>query len=177
MTNGISTNGVTAFLVCLFVDRGTLWVLLLTYLYLPKSARAYLFPHSVKIYYRCSGPISVAPICPRPMLICHGMLFEVPNRPLSYTTVGGGVADISQNVLNCYYASLRTSPSFPDYFDRIARIIAEERYYMIEGFYIIFILCYIVDYHCRLYDSILYDSILYYISLFQRAGEGGGCHS
>ena len=65
-TNGISTNGVTANFI--FFERGTIWVLLLTYFYLPKSARAYLFPHSVKIHYFCSGPISVDPICPQPNL-------------------------------------------------------------------------------------------------------------
>ena len=31
-------------------------------LYLPKSARAYLFPQSVKVCYFCSGPVSVDPI-------------------------------------------------------------------------------------------------------------------
>ena len=63
-TNGVSTNGVTANFM--FFDRGTFWVLPLTYFYLPKSARAYLFPQSVKIHYFCSGPISVDPICPQP---------------------------------------------------------------------------------------------------------------
>ena len=47
-------------------DRGTFWVLPLICFYLPKSARAYLFHHSVKLTYCCSGPISVDPICPRP---------------------------------------------------------------------------------------------------------------
>ena len=47
-------------------DRGTFWVLPLTYFYISKSARAYLFPQSVKIYSFCSGPISVDPICPQP---------------------------------------------------------------------------------------------------------------
>ena len=51
--------------ICVF-DRGTFWVLPLTYLYLTKSARAYLFPQSVKIHDFCSGPISVDPICPQP---------------------------------------------------------------------------------------------------------------
>ena len=41
-----------------FFDRGTCWVLLLTYVYLPKRARAYLFPQSVKLDYLCSGPIN-----------------------------------------------------------------------------------------------------------------------
>ena len=48
-TNGLSTNGVTA--IFMFFDRGTFWVLPLTYFCLPKSARAYLFPQSVKINY------------------------------------------------------------------------------------------------------------------------------
>ena len=62
-TNGVSANGVSEF--CVF-DGGTFWVLPLTYFYLPKRARAYLFPESVKIGYFCSGPISVDPICPQP---------------------------------------------------------------------------------------------------------------
>ena len=45
---------------------GNLGVLPLTYFYLSKSARAYLFPQSVKIHYFCSGPSSVDPICPQP---------------------------------------------------------------------------------------------------------------
>ena len=65
-TNGVSTNGVTANFM--FFDRGTFWVLLLTYIYLTKSARAYLFPQFVKIHYFRSGPISVDPICPQPKL-------------------------------------------------------------------------------------------------------------
>ena len=64
-TNGVSTNGVTAIL-SMFFDRGIFWVLPLSYFYLPKSDRAYLFPQSVKIHYFCSGPISVDPICPQP---------------------------------------------------------------------------------------------------------------
>ena len=55
-TNGVSTNGVTANLISF--DRGTFWVLPLTYFYLPKSARAYLFPQSARNkHYFCSGPI------------------------------------------------------------------------------------------------------------------------
>ena len=55
---------VTAFVM--FFERGTFWVLHLTYVYLPKSARAYLFPQSVKIHNLCSGRISVDPVCPQP---------------------------------------------------------------------------------------------------------------
>ena len=53
-TNGVSTNGVTANLM--FFDRGTFWVVPLTYFYLPKSARAYLFPQHVKIHYFLRRP-------------------------------------------------------------------------------------------------------------------------
>ena len=63
-TNGVSTHGVTAHFM--FLVRGTFWVLPLTYFYLPKSARAYLFPQSVKIIYLRGDPISVDPICPQP---------------------------------------------------------------------------------------------------------------
>ena len=59
----------------MFFDRGTFWVLPLTYFYIPKSDRVHLFPQSVKINYFCSGPISVDPICPQPKaLLCPLML-------------------------------------------------------------------------------------------------------
>ena len=45
---------------------GTFWALPLTYFYIPKSARAYVFSQSVTFRYFCSGPISVDPICPQP---------------------------------------------------------------------------------------------------------------
>ena len=66
-TNEVSTNGVTANFMCF--DRGTFWVLRLTYLYLPnRSAGAYLFHQSFKNHYFCSGPISVDPIYPQPSI-------------------------------------------------------------------------------------------------------------
>ena len=62
---GVSTDGVTASFR--FFDGGTFWVLPLTYLYLPRSARAYLSPQSVNTHYFRSGPnSSVDPICPQP---------------------------------------------------------------------------------------------------------------
>ena len=45
---------------------------LVTCVYLPKSARAYLFPQSVKTRYFCSGPISVSP---------HSSAAEARRRP------------------------------------------------------------------------------------------------
>ena len=69
-TNGVSTNGVIANLT--FFDRGTFWVPPLTYFYLPKSTRVYLFPQSVEIRYFRSGPISVDPTCPQPTdVVCY----------------------------------------------------------------------------------------------------------
>ena len=74
----------------MFFDRGTFWVLPLTYL--PQSARAHLFPQFVKIHYFCSGPVSVEPICPQPievedagLVIVQGGLsyFQVINHILS----------------------------------------------------------------------------------------------
>ena len=56
----VSTNGVTA-IIFMFFDRGTFWLLPFAYFYLPKSARAYLFPQSVKIQYFRSRPSSVDP--------------------------------------------------------------------------------------------------------------------
>ena len=54
-TNGVSTNGVTANVI--FFDRGTFLVLPLTYFYLPKSARAYLFPQFVKNITFAAAPL------------------------------------------------------------------------------------------------------------------------
>ena len=47
-------------------DRGTFWVLPLTYFYISKSARAYLSPQSVKNHYFCSDATSVDPTRPQP---------------------------------------------------------------------------------------------------------------
>ena len=53
----VSTNGVAANLV--FFDRGTFWVLPLTYFHLPKSARLSLFPQSDEMHSFRGGPMSV----------------------------------------------------------------------------------------------------------------------
>ena len=45
----------------MFFDRGTFWVLPLTYSYLPKSARAYLFPQSVKFITFAAAPLVLTP--------------------------------------------------------------------------------------------------------------------
>ena len=58
-TDGVSTSGVTA--NSSYFDRGTFWVLPLTCFYVPKSARVYLFPQSVKINYFCSAPLVLTP--------------------------------------------------------------------------------------------------------------------
>ena len=69
---GSALMGSLAFSFVVF-DRGTFRVLPLTYFYLPKSARAYLFPKSVKQkHYFCSRPINVDPICPQPRLHLGG---------------------------------------------------------------------------------------------------------
>ena len=52
--------------ISMWFDRGTFWVLPLTYFCLPKGARTYLFPQSVEINDFRSGPVSVDPICPQP---------------------------------------------------------------------------------------------------------------
>ena len=62
--NGVSMNGVTANFV--FLTEGFLGALPLTYFCIPKSARAYLLPQSIKMCYFCSGSISVDPMCPQP---------------------------------------------------------------------------------------------------------------
>ena len=63
-TNGVSTNGVTANFI--FFDRGTFWVLPLIYFDILKSARAYLFPQSVKIHYFAAAPLVSTPLCQQP---------------------------------------------------------------------------------------------------------------
>ena len=64
-TNGVSTKGVTSMFMCF--DRGTCLVRPFTYVYLHKSARAYLFPPSLtKIMTFAATPFSVDPICPQP---------------------------------------------------------------------------------------------------------------
>ena len=59
-TNGVSIiNRVTAIFV--FFDGGTFWVLPLTFFYIPKSARAYLFPKSVKSITCAAAPLVLTP--------------------------------------------------------------------------------------------------------------------
>ena len=58
-TNGVSTNGVTANLM--FLDRGSFWGLPLTYFYLPKSARAYLFSNRSKFMTFAAAPLVLTP--------------------------------------------------------------------------------------------------------------------
>ena len=50
----------------LIFDRGTVWVLPLSYFNLPKSARAYLFPQSVKLISFAASPLVLTCICPQP---------------------------------------------------------------------------------------------------------------
>ena len=52
--NGVSAHGFTANFV--FFDRGTFWVLPLTYSYLPKSARCTFFPSLSKIITSAAAP-------------------------------------------------------------------------------------------------------------------------
>ena len=58
-TNGVSTHWVTASFM--FFDRGTFWVLPLTYLYLPRSARMYLFPKLAKLITFAAEPLVLTP--------------------------------------------------------------------------------------------------------------------
>ena len=64
-TNGVSTKG--SLQISCF-STGTFGVLPLAYFDPPKSARAYLFPQSVKMNDFCSDSVSVDPVClqPRP---------------------------------------------------------------------------------------------------------------
>ena len=54
-TNGVSTNGVTANFM--FVERGFFWLLTLTYFYILKIARAYLFPNLSKFTTFAAAPL------------------------------------------------------------------------------------------------------------------------
>ena len=108
--NGVSTNGVTANFMCF--DRGTCWVLPLPYVYLPKSARVYPFPQSVKNNCSCSGPISVHPICPKPVIALALMTYHATSScimtccDIPYTTHGTCnimlVGLILFNMMLCY---------------------------------------------------------------------------
>ena len=77
---------------------GTLWVLPLTYFCHPKSARAYLFPQSVKIHQFCSGPISVDPICPQPN---DGSSCRVAHAASSLSTAAS-VSSASGHAIGCF---------------------------------------------------------------------------
>ena len=61
-------------------DRRPIWgTFPLAYFYLPRSARAYLSPQSVKTHYFSSGPISVDPISPHYIILCYIMSYYIIN--------------------------------------------------------------------------------------------------
>ena len=66
--NGVSINGVTANFM--LFDRGTFWSLPFTY-YLPKSARAYLFPQSVKFITFAAAPLVLTPFVRNHVSLTH----------------------------------------------------------------------------------------------------------
>ena len=47
--------------ICCFFDRGTFWVLPLTYFYLPQSSRAYLFSNLSKFITFAAAPLVLTP--------------------------------------------------------------------------------------------------------------------
>ena len=63
-TNGVSTNGVAANFI--FFDGRTFCALPLTYFYLPKSARAYLFPNLSKLVAFAAAPLLLTPFVRNP---------------------------------------------------------------------------------------------------------------
>ena len=83
--NGVSTNAVAANFM--FFDRGTFWVLPFTYFCLPKSARACLFPQSVRIVDFCSGPVSVHPICPQPNTLYTASCLQAARKHLLHNNM------------------------------------------------------------------------------------------
>ena len=93
------------------ISLETFWVLPLTYLYLPKSARAYLFPQSVKIHYFCSGPIRVDPICPQPRgEKAHASLGRVARR--RRRPVEDAVPNLPTNIAPSKIARVKLSGKF-----------------------------------------------------------------
>ena len=66
-TNGVSTDGVTADFM--FFDRGAFWVLPLTCFYLPKSARAYLFPNLSEFIPFAAAPLALIPFVRNQLLL------------------------------------------------------------------------------------------------------------
>ena len=66
-THGLSTNGVTA--NSMFFDRGTCLVLPLSYFYLPKSAKAHLFPILSKIITFAAAPLVLTPFVRNQIII------------------------------------------------------------------------------------------------------------
>ena len=100
--NGFSTNGVTAYLG--FFD-GTVWVIPLIYVYIPKSASAYLFPQSDKIIDFCSGPISVDPICPQPHDVIIGVDMAMAPAMAMATATAMAMAILRRDAIHVRYIS------------------------------------------------------------------------
>ena len=73
-TNEVSTNEVAANVMFLLTE-GPFGVLPLTYAYLHKSARAYLFPQSVKLITFAAAPLVVTPFVRNQLL--HTLIYVV----------------------------------------------------------------------------------------------------
>ena len=114
---GSALIGVTANFMIL---TGTFWVLPLTYLYLPNSARTYLFPQSVKIRYFCSGPIRVDPICPQPRL-----LHDMPRR--HDAELGGDWEQTNTPLLRCHPDGLTITSKHNTLLSRMPRGCASDQ--------------------------------------------------
>ena len=69
-TSGVSTNGVTANLMCF--DSGTFFGTPVNLLLSSQKCQGVPVPQSVKLGCFCSRPISVDPICPQPRHGGHG---------------------------------------------------------------------------------------------------------
>ena len=79
-------------------DRGTCWVLPLTYFYLPKSSKGVLFPQSVSNHYFCSGPTSADPICPQPRRL-RRLPAPLPRYPASCRRLRSRAPSLSRPLL------------------------------------------------------------------------------
>ena len=109
-TNGVSANAVTVNFM--FFDRGTFWVLPLTYFYLPKSARAYrtayLFP-SVKFVAFAAAPLVLTPFVRLAAIARPGVDPDAASRGRGLLPESGDSRAARERVIAMLVASCRVS--------------------------------------------------------------------
>ena len=76
-------------------DRELFWVLPLTYFYLPKSARAYLFPQSVKFITFAAAALALTPAVRNQIVVSSRFRSPTSERvPSAASRVAGAVRDL-----------------------------------------------------------------------------------